>query len=117
MVWPQGAVAWTRWQPDGDRMALPAMRTSWTRGNALLQRTKKGSTTLSFSGTVRSPYLYDVVQASTGSVPQHLVYTVSEANTATVRSTYTRTGASSWASEQRFGWRPYQDIAWNQHSR
>lgn len=72
---------------------------------------------MEFSGTVRSPYLYDVMQVAKGSVPKRLVYTVSERESAVVRSTYTRTGASSWASEQRFGWRPYQDTAWNQYTR
>ncbi|MET8447833.1 S8 family peptidase [Streptomyces sp. NPDC005209] len=117
VVQPEGFSDWTRWQPDGDRMALPTMQTSWKNGSALLERIKKGTTTVEFSGTVRSPYLYDVMQVSKGSIPKQVVYTVSDRNTAEVRSTYTRTGASSWASEQRFGWRPFQDTAWNQYSR
>ncbi|MEU9287408.1 S8 family serine peptidase [Streptomyces sp. NPDC048275] len=118
LVWPEGLGVWTRWQPDGDRMAVPTMRLSWKSGTALLERiTKRGTTTLEFSGTVRSPYLYDVMQISKGSIPKRVVHTVSERESAVVRSTYTRTGASSWASEQRFGWRPYQDTAWNQYSR
>ncbi|MGW2939135.1 S8 family serine peptidase [Streptomyces sp. NPDC001156] len=114
---PEGFSDWTRWQPDGDRMALPTMQTSWENGSALLERIKKGTTTMEFSGTVRSPYLYDLMQVSKGSLPKQLVYTVSKRESAEVRSTYTRTGASSWASEQRFGWRPYQDTAWDQYSR
>ncbi|MFB7311866.1 hypothetical protein [Streptomyces sp. NPDC056192] len=106
LVWPEGLTAWTRWQPDGDRMALPVIRTSWTHGTAFLQRAKKHTTTVEFSGTVRSPYLYDVMQISKGSIPKKLVHTVSERESAVVHTTYTRTGASAWASEQRFGWRP-----------
>ncbi|WP_329184822.1 S8 family serine peptidase [Actinacidiphila glaucinigra] len=116
-VQPEELLDWTRWQPDGDRWALPVMRTSWKNGSALLARVRKGGASVEFSGTVRSPYLYDVMQVSKGSVPREVVHTVSERNTAQVRSTYTRTGASDWASEQRFGWRPYQDYAWNQYSR
>ncbi|WP_459739878.1 S8 family peptidase [Streptomyces sp. E-15] len=118
MVWPreQGS-AWTRWQPTGDRSALPSMRASWKDGAALLARVGKGATTVTFSGTVRSPYLYDVMQVSKGFVPRRVVHTVSERESAVVRSTYTRTGDSLWASEQRFGWRPYQGTAWNQYSR
>ncbi|WP_258055937.1 S8 family serine peptidase [Streptomyces sp. Ru62] len=118
MVWPeeQGS-AWTRWQPTGDRTAVPSMRASWKDGTALLERVRKGTTTVALSGTVRSPYLYDVVQVSKGFVPKQVVHTVSERESAVVRSTYTRTGASLWASEQRFGWRPYQETAWNQYSR
>ena len=93
------------------------MRTNWKNGGPLLDRIKKGTTTLEFSGTVNSPYLYDVMPVSKGSIPQQMVYTVSDRNTAQVSATYTRTGASAWASEQRFGWRPYEDTAWNQYSR
>ncbi|MFI1789584.1 S8 family peptidase [Streptomyces olivaceoviridis] len=118
MVWPQEqGSAWTRWQPTGDRTALPSMRASWKDGTALLKRVEKGTTTVAFSGTVRSPYLYDVMQVSKGFVPKQVVHTVSERESAVVRSTYTRTGAALWASEQRFGWRPYQETAWNQYSR
>ncbi|WP_329505168.1 S8 family serine peptidase [Streptomyces chiangmaiensis] len=117
VVQPEGFSDWTRWQPDGDRMALPSMQTSWKIGSALLGSIEKGTTTVQFSGTVRSPYLYDVMQVSKGSIPKQIVYTVSDRNTAEVHSTYTRTGASEWASEQRFAWRPFQDTAWNQYSR
>ncbi|MEU7340873.1 S8 family serine peptidase [Streptomyces sp. NPDC007074] len=114
---PGGGAAWTRWQPDGDRLALPSMRTNWKNGGPLLDRIAKGTTTLEFSGTVDSPYLYDVMPVSKGSIPRQMVYTVSDRNTARVDATYTRTGASTWASEQRFAWRPYEDTAWNQYSR
>ncbi|MET9581828.1 S8 family serine peptidase [Streptomyces sp. NPDC006539] len=117
LVVEEGFYPWTRWSPTGDRMAVPTMRAGTAEGTALLERATQRTTTVEFSGTVRSPYLYDVMQVSKGSVPKHLVYTVSERESAVVRSTYTRTGASSWASEQRFGWRPYQDTAWNQYTR
>ncbi|MFJ7947826.1 S8 family peptidase [Streptomyces sp. NPDC096354] len=117
LVVEDGFYPWTRWSPTGDRMAVPTMRAGTAEGTALLERAKQRTTTVEFSGTVRSPYLYDVMQVSKGSVPKRLVYTVSERESAVVRSTYTRTGASSWSSEQRFGWRPYQDTAWNQYTR
>ncbi|MGY4916335.1 S8 family peptidase [Streptomyces sp. 900116325] len=117
LVVEDGFYPWTQWSPTGDRMAVPTMRAGTAEGTALLERAGQRTTTVEFSGTVRSPYLYDVMQVSKGSVPKRLVYTVSERESAVVRSTYTRTGASSWASEQRFGWRPYQDTAWNQYTR
>lgn len=117
LVVEDGFYPWTRWTPTGDRMALPTMRAGTAEGTAVLKRAGERTTTVEFSGTVRSPYLYDVMQVAKGSVPKRLVYTVSERESAVVRSTYTRTGASSWASEQRFGWRPYQDTAWNQYTR
>ncbi|MFF4974183.1 S8 family peptidase [Streptomyces sp. NPDC001083] len=117
LVMEDGFYPWTRWSPTGDRMALPTMRAGAAEGTALLKRAKSRSTTVEFTGTVHSPYLYDVMQVSKGSVPKSLVHTVSERESAVVRSTYTRTGATSWAGEQRFGWRPYQDTAWNQYTR
>ncbi|MET7857499.1 S8 family peptidase [Streptomyces sp. NPDC005318] len=117
LVVEDGFYPWTRWSPTGDRIAVPTMRAGTAEGTAVLKSIKMRATTVEFSGTVRSPYLYDVMQVAKGSVPKNLVYTVSERESAVVRNTYTRTGASSWASEQRFGWRPYQDTAWNQYSR
>ncbi|MFD6971003.1 S8 family serine peptidase [Streptomyces sp. NPDC059949] len=117
VVRPDWDIAWQPWRPDGERTAIPSVRLSLKDGTALLERMKKGHTTLEFSGTVRSPYLYDVMQTARGSIPKELVHTVSDKESALVRNTYTRTGASSWASEQRFGWRPYQLTAWDQHQR
>ncbi|MFD9001482.1 S8 family serine peptidase [Streptomyces sp. NPDC059582] len=117
LVMPQGFYPWTRWQPDGDRLPLPVMRAGAAEGTDLLKRAGQRTTTVDFSGTVKSPYLYDVMQVSQQRVPEHLVYTVTDRNSAVVRAAYARTGASAWGSEQRFGWRPYQDTAWNQYTR
>ncbi|MER7937230.1 MULTISPECIES: S8 family peptidase [unclassified Streptomyces] len=117
LVMPEGFYPWTRWSPDGPRLALPVMRAGTADGTAILDRAARRTTAVQFSGTVRSPYLYDVMQVSKQRVPERLVHTVSARESAVVRATYARTGASDWASEQRFGWRPYQDTAWNQYSR
>ncbi|MFB7496679.1 S8 family serine peptidase [Streptomyces sp. NPDC056161] len=117
LVMPEGFYPWTRWHPEGDRLPLPVMRAGTSEGTDLLRRAGQRTTAVDFSGTVRSPYLYDVMQVSQQRIPEHLVHTVSDRNSAVVRATYTRTGASSWGSEQRFGWRPYQDTAWNQYTR
>lgn len=116
VVWPKSVSAWGEWSPLGDRVALPYMRSSWADGTALLARMAKSTTTVEFSGTVRSPYMYDLM-IPMSSIPKQLTYNVSEQNTAEVHSIYTRTGASSWASEQRFAWRPYQTVEFNQFSR
>ncbi|MFE7123281.1 S8 family peptidase [Streptomyces sp. NPDC057617] len=108
---------WTRWNPVGERYAVPVVRVSETGGTALLARLRKHSTTVAISGTARSPYLYDVMQVSAGQVPRRVVHTVSDRNTAQVHTTYADNGGVPWASEQRFGWRPYQSTAWNQYTR
>ncbi|RDD85308.1 S8 family serine peptidase [Streptomyces parvulus] len=108
---------WTRWSPKGDRWALPTVRIGKAAGHELLARIARGSTKVNFSGTARSPYLYDVMQVSEQQVPRRVVHTVSARNSAVVPTTYADNGVSGWASEQRFGWRPYQRTAWLQYSR
>ncbi|WP_217167928.1 S8 family serine peptidase [Streptomyces sp. AC512_CC834] len=108
---------WTRWRPTGDRTALPTLRIGKGTGAELLARIARGRTSVRFSGTARSPYLYDVMQVSKQQVPRKVVHTVSARNSAVVRTTYADNGVTGWASEQRFGWRPYQNTAWLQYTR
>ncbi|MFE4497149.1 S8 family serine peptidase [Streptomyces niveus] len=110
-------IAWTRWRPDGERLALPTVRIGAGAGAELLKRIDRRATTVRFGGTARSPYLYDVMQVSSQGIPRRVVHTVSERNSAIVRSTYADNGGSPWASEQRFARRPYQDASWNQYTR
>ncbi|MEU6853327.1 S8 family serine peptidase [Actinacidiphila alni] len=105
---------WTRWYPTGERNAIPTVRVGKAEGDALLGRIAKKRVTVRFGGTVVSPYFYDVVQTSTRRIPQHVVYTVSNANSAVIPSTYAENGGAPWASEQRFAWRPYQGVAWEE---
>ncbi|MFI9617227.1 S8 family serine peptidase [Streptomyces sp. NPDC052023] len=116
VVWPAGVNHRTHWSPVGERLALPVLRASAADGAALLERMRSGTTKVEFSGTVRSPYMYDLAIAK-ASIPEQDVFTVSEQDTAQVRSAYTRTGAASWASEQRFAWRPYQNAAFYGYDR
>ncbi|MFF8917282.1 S8 family serine peptidase [Streptomyces sp. NPDC015032] len=117
LVHPPDSYPWSRWTPDGERLPLPTMRVSAAEGGALLERVERRRTAVAFSGTARSPYLYDVMQVSTDRVPERVVHTVSDRNSAVVESTYTESGGIPWASEQRFGSRPYQNFFWNQYSR
>ncbi|MFI6493268.1 S8 family serine peptidase [Streptomyces sp. NPDC050564] len=110
-------IAWTRWNPQGERWAVPTVRIGAKAGAELLARLADRTTTVKFSGTARSPYLYDVMQVSAQQIPRHVVHTVSDRNSAVVPSTYADNGGTGWASEQRFGWRPYQDTAWLQYTR
>ncbi|GAA2598110.1 MULTISPECIES: S8 family peptidase [Streptomyces] len=108
---------WTRWRPTGDRTALPTLRIGRGTGAELRARIARGSTSVEFTGTARSPYLYDVMQVSEQQVPRKVVHTVSARNSAVVRAGYADNGVTGWASEQRFGWRPYQNTAWLQYTR
>ncbi|KUN18409.1 peptidase S8 [Streptomyces antibioticus] len=108
---------WTRWTPEGDRSPLPVVRVGATTGAKILSRIPRHTTDLTFRGTARSPYLYDVMQVSEQQIPQHVVYTVTARDSATVHTTYAHNGGSDWAAEQRFARRPYQQTAWLQYNR
>ncbi|WP_406719201.1 S8 family serine peptidase [Streptomyces althioticus] len=108
---------WTRWTPHGDRWKVPVVRVGSGEGADLLKRVARRTTTVAFGGTARSPYLYDVMQISEGRIPDRVVHTVSERNSAVVRSEYPDNGGVEWAAEQRFARRPYQEFTWLQYTR
>ncbi|MFI0796571.1 S8 family serine peptidase [Micromonospora rubida] len=116
IVRPADRSAWTVWRPTGDRLPIPAMVVAYDDGQRLIAAARKGRPTLDLTLTVDSPYLYDVWQVSKGRVPERVVHTVTAKNTAEVTASYGDTGAE-WASEQRFGWRPWQEYSWNDDQR
>lgn len=107
IVLPDGMLAWTRWQPTDTRSAVPVFRVNATEGAELLQYMKRHKAVIDISGTVESPYLYDIRAIWEQQIPQDATYTVSDRNTAQVKASYTDTGALDWTGEQRFSWRPY----------
>ncbi|MDT0345172.1 S8 family serine peptidase [Streptomyces litchfieldiae] len=111
LVADPGQGHWTRWRPNGNTYAVPVVRVSHDHGTALLARAAERRTTVAFSGTARSPYLYDVMQTSEGHIPERVVHTVTDRNTARVVTTYADPGHGGWGSAQRISWRPHQGIA------
>lgn len=109
--------AWTRWTPQGERWKVPVVRVTAHTGAELLKRIERRSTGIAFEGTARSPYLYDVMQVSSQRIPDRVVHTVSERNSAVVQSRYADNGGSQWAAEQRYARRPYQEFTWLQYTR
>ncbi len=110
-VAPEGQNPVTRWLPNGARFATPLMRVSSEQGEALLARVAERPTAVAFEGTVRSPYAYDVVQVSRDGIPERVVHTVTDRNTAELRTTYAETGATDYAMTHQVIWRPYQSTA------
>ncbi|MFG2169414.1 S8 family serine peptidase [Micromonospora chersina] len=117
IVRPADRSAWTVWRPDGDRLPIPALVVAYDDGQPMIAAAKRGRATLDVTLTVDSPYLYDVWQVSKGRVPDRIVHRVTADNTAEVTARYADTGGSDWASEQRFGWRPWQEYSWNDDQR
>ncbi|MFG2051956.1 S8 family serine peptidase [Micromonospora sp. NPDC048935] len=116
IVRPEDRTAWTVWRPAGERLPIPAMVVAYDDGQRLIAAARKGRATLDLTLTVDSPYLYDVWQVSKGRVPERIVHTVTAQNTAEVTASYGDTGAG-WATEERFGWRPWQEYSWNDDQR
>ncbi|MFJ4467821.1 S8 family serine peptidase [Streptomyces sp. NPDC089424] len=110
IVLPDGLVAWTRWQPTDTRSAVPVIRVTAADGAKLLQYMKRHKTVVDISGTVASPYLYDIRAIWKDRIPKGVTYTVSDRNTARVKASYADTGALDWTAEQRFSWRPFAKV-------
>ncbi|MFI6824187.1 S8 family peptidase [Micromonospora sp. NPDC050187] len=117
VVRPADQSAWTVWRPTGDRLPIPALVVAYDAGQRLIAAARAGRATLDLTLTVDSPYLYDVFQVSQGRVPERIVHTVTARNTAEVTAHYGDTGGLDWATEQRFGWRPWQTFSWNDDQR
>jgi hypothetical protein len=117
LVRPADWSAWTVWRPIGDREPIPAMVTTFKDGHQLIDRAKQGGATIDLTLTTSSPYLYDVQQVSTGSIPSKITYKVTPANSARITTRYADNGGFNWAKEQRFGWRPWQEYSWNDSQR
>ncbi|GLZ61008.1 S8 family serine peptidase [Micromonospora sp. NBRC 107095] len=117
IVRPADFSAWTVWQPLGERLPIPSMVVAYDDGQRLIAAARKGRATLDLTLTVDSPYLYDVWQVSKGRVPERITHTVTGKNTAEVTARYGDVGGTPWASEQRFGWRPWQETSWNDDQR
>jgi hypothetical protein len=117
LVRPPDWSAWTVWRPVGDREPIPAMVTTSKDGHKLIDRARRGKATIDLTLTTSSPYLYDVQQVSTGSIPAKIDYKVTPANSARITTRYADNGGFNWAKEQRFGWRPWQEFSWNDSQR
>ncbi|GAA0574503.1 S8 family serine peptidase [Kribbella sandramycini] len=117
LVRPADWSAWTVWRPTGDREPIPAMVTIAKDGQKLIDRARRANATIDLTLTTSSPYLYDVQQVSSGSIPARIVHKVTAANSARISTQYNDNGGFNWAKEQRFGWRPWQEYSWNDQQR
>ncbi|GIF69142.1 peptidase [Asanoa ishikariensis] len=112
MVRPPDFSTWTSWSPEGDRLPIVSLALDQPTAAKLARKTQ-----LSLTLTTSSPYLYDVVQVSPGRIPDQVVHKVTAANSQRITTDYADNGGFDWVREQRFGWRPWQEYAWNDTSR
>lgn len=103
----------TVFRPERERGPIPAMVTT-VKGGAQLLALAKRHDKITLETSRETPYVYDVMQVSKKAVPAHIVHTVDARNSHRVTTDYADNGgASRWAQEQRFGWRPWMTYAWN----
>ncbi|WP_239164108.1 S8 family serine peptidase [Actinoplanes palleronii] len=106
------SAAWSTWDPSAtERLPIPALLISHDIGTTITSRF------LDLTMTPQTPYLYDVLQVSSGKVPAQIVHKVTAANSYRITTRYAHNGGLGWVREQRFGWRPWQDYAWNDRQR
>ncbi|WP_020580419.1 S8 family serine peptidase [Actinopolymorpha alba] len=118
IIVPEDAYAWSKLNlAEGERLPAIGALMTHERGADLRALVARGKVTVELTGVPVSPYLYDVMQVSRGQVPNQIVHTVSDRNSATISTQYHEPGGESWSKEQRFGWRPWQDTAINQYQR
>ncbi|WP_033346144.1 S8 family peptidase [Catenuloplanes japonicus] len=114
LIQPEGDNPWTGWDPSiTEKLPLVTIQVSHEDGERLLR--KQGPLDLTL--TTSSPYLYDVIQVSPNRIPDRIVHTVTAANSMRITTRYAHNGGLDWIKEQRFGWRPWQEFAWNDTAR
>ena len=111
--------AFTDWRPTGDRTPIPAIAVEHPDGQRMIDRVRErpGNARISLTLNPSSPYFYDVMHVEHGRIPEQVVHRVTPANSARFTVGYTDLGGFEWLKEQRFGWRPWQEYAWNDRQR
>ncbi|WP_158578566.1 S8 family peptidase [Spongiactinospora rosea] len=107
VVGPDGIPVWQKWTPVYEREPLPTLLVTHDQGQRLIERAREHAV-LDVSADFSPDRLYDIMQVSPGRIPARVVHTVNGRNTATVEASYHESGGAGWATEQRFGWRPWQ---------
>lgn len=118
LVRPVTDSIFTVFNPNRERMAVPAMVTTAVDGAALIAHANRsGAQHVKIDANWSSPYLYDVMQVSPDRIPEKIVHEVTARNSHRVTTTYVESGGIAFAREQRFGWLPWMTYAWNDAQR
>ncbi|MFC4014766.1 S8 family serine peptidase [Nonomuraea purpurea] len=107
VVGPDGRAMWQPWTPVGTRDPLPTLLITHDRGQALPAKARARAT-IEVDGAFYPPYLYEIMQVSSGRVPERIIHDVNWRNTALVETGYQESGGGAVGKDQRFGWRPWQ---------
>ncbi|MBW9119535.1 S8 family serine peptidase [Microbacterium trichothecenolyticum] len=118
LVRPTANSIFTVFEPGAETTPIPAIVVTAEDGAALIRHAQQpGPQQVTVEASRISPYLYDVIQVSPGEIPDVVHHTVTERNSHRVTTTYVESGGLPFAREQRFGWRPWMEYAWNDQQR
>ncbi|MET9696618.1 S8 family serine peptidase [Streptomyces sp. NPDC006529] len=85
---------------------LPALSIESAEAKALLARLARGKVTLTWQGTAKSPYVYNLAQTEQGTLRGDRTYRVRDRDLGTVRSTYRAMGVASAYMDLTGAYRP-----------
>ncbi|MDT0141410.1 S8 family serine peptidase [Microbacterium sp. PRC9] len=118
LVRPPTNSIFTVFDPGMDATPIPVVVTTAEDGAALIRHAQgPGKQRITLEASRISPYLYDVIHVSPGEIPDVVEHTVTAENSHRVTTTYVESGGLPFAREQRFGWRPWMEYAWNDAQR
>ncbi|GLY94943.1 S8 family serine peptidase [Actinoplanes sp. NBRC 103695] len=117
LIRPAGQSTWRVLDPERPKLPIPAILVTAADGKRLISRATLPDPRITLELTFASPYLYDVIQVSKNRIPERIVHRVTPANTRRITTDYADNGGFDWVREQRFGWRPWQEFAWNDAAR
>ncbi|MER5733077.1 S8 family serine peptidase [Streptomyces sp. NPDC002138] len=86
--------------------SLPALSLETAEAKALLARLAQGKVTLTWKGTAKSPYVYNLAQTERGSLRGDRTYRVRDRDLGTVHSAYRAMGAASAYVDLTSAYRP-----------
>lgn len=118
LVRPTTNSIFTVFAPGMEATPIPVVVTTAEDGAALISHAQgPGKQQITVEASRISPYLYDVIHVSPDEIPDVVEHTVTAENSHRVTTTYVESGGLPFAREQRFGWRPWMEYAWNDEQR
>lgn len=97
----------------GAGATLPSYAIAYDDGLRLRQRLAAGPTTITLSGTARSPYRYDLLFTEPGAIPADLHYRTEELRLATLDTEFHRYGPQFFAIDNRAGFPDGVNVAFS----
>ncbi|SDJ23060.1 S8 family peptidase [Nonomuraea jiangxiensis] len=98
----------------GEKLSVPTVRLTYEEGRQLLDRMSRRPVTITATGVVASPYVYDLYPREEGRVPRNLEYLARAGSMARVDTTFrTQQTGNTVIAETRTGRQSWEDAAYD----